>query len=134
MTTKTSEKTNSKIIITRNDTIRTIYGGYGRTLEPEGNLGPFRYIRKGTFFTVISFNLYTQTILAVNQETKETFSLEYAYILENCRLIDPPKNKVIDAIAITNIAPIEEKDIDCSVPTLILAGLANILLLLLLLG
>lgn len=132
--TKTSEKIINKILLTRNDTIRNIYGGYARVLGSEGELGPYKYIRKGALFTVISFNLYTRTVLAVNQETKETFSLEYDYLLENCRVLGPLKNKVLDAVAIFNISQPEQPERNYDVLTAILAGLANFFLILLLLS
>ena len=96
-----------KMILARNTKIRAISGGYGRLLE-ESELKGHVYIRKNTIMTVISFNLYTQTVLAVNSATSETYSLEYDYLLENCEIISAPKNSVIEAISIVNVCPVKE--------------------------
>ena len=89
----------NKILVYRNSTLRSKFGGYGRIVE-ESVVGKSVYIRKNTIFTVISINLWTQTILAVNQATKETISLEYDYILSNCEIVGNPKNTIIDGVAI----------------------------------
>jgi hypothetical protein len=88
-----------KILVYRNATLRSIYGGYGRIVE-DSVVGNSVYIRKNTVFTVVSINLWTQSILAVNQATKETLSLEYDYILNNCEVAGNPKNTIIDCVAI----------------------------------
>ena len=95
-----------KLTVTRNSVLRSRFGGYGRIME-DSVVGDTRYIRKNTVFTVISINLWTDTILAVNQATKGTYSLEYDYIIENCEVIDIPKNTILDSIAIIDTT--EEK-------------------------
>ena len=81
---------------------------YRRRLLEESELKGHVYIRKNTIMTVISFNLYTQTVLAVNSATSETYSLEYDYLLENCEIVSAPKNSVIEAISIVNVCPVKE--------------------------
>lgn len=90
-----------KIFLSRNAVIRTKFGGYGRLME-ENSLGKAVYIKKYTVFTVISFNLHTQTVLAVNQATKETVSLEYSFIIENCEIVKQCDHVVINAVAIVD--------------------------------
>lgn len=102
-----------KIFLARNAIIKSKFGGYGRVVEG-GALGQCVYIKKYTTFTVISFNLYTQTVLLVNSETKDTVSVEYKYILENCDIVKQPKNVLLDGIAIVDLNEGKEKTLDYS--------------------
>ena len=102
-----------KIFLARNAIIKSKFGGYGRVVE-DGALGQCVYIKKYTTFTVISFNLYTQTVLLVNSETKDTVSVEYKYILENCDIVKQPKNVLLDGIAIVDLNDGKEKTLDYS--------------------
>ena len=88
-----------KLMVYRGATLRSRFGGYGKIVE-DSVIGGSRYIRKNTVFNVVSINLWTQSILAVNIATKDTLSLDYDYILENCEVIGNPVNTVIDGVAI----------------------------------
>lgn len=96
-----------KMILARNTLIRSVSGGYGRILE-ESELKDYVYIRKNTVMRVFSFNLYTQTVLVTNIATKQTYSLDYDYLLECCDIVKAPDNVVLDAISIVNVCPIKE--------------------------
>lgn len=96
-----------KMILARNTLIRSVSGGYGRILE-ESELKDYVYIRKNTVMRVFSFNLYTQTVLVTNIATKQTYSLDYDYLLECCDIAKTPDNVVLDAISIVNVCPIKE--------------------------
>ena len=96
-----------KMILARNTLLRSVSGGYGRILE-ESELKAYVYIRQNTVMRVFSFNLYTQTVLATNIATNQTYSLDYDYLLECCDIAKNPENVVLDAISIVNVCPVKE--------------------------
>jgi len=112
-----------KITITRGSVLRSKYGGYGRIVE-DGILKDARYIRKYTVFEVVSINLYTQTVIAVNKANKESFSLDYDYLLSTCELLSTPKTAVINGLSIINIS--EEKPVKWNIVNFILGVLIEI--------
>ena len=116
-----------KITITRGSVLRSKHGGYGRSVE-DGILKDARYIRKYTVFEVISINLYTQTVIAVNRATKESFSLDYDYLLNTCELLSTPKTAVINGLSIINIS--KEKPVKWNAVNFTLGVLIEITLIL----
>lgn len=96
-----------KVVVARNATLRTKQGGYAQIVE-DSVLKQHVYLKKYTVMTVISISLYTQTILAVDSATKQTYSLDYDFILENCEIIKQP-NSLVDAVSIVNVSDVKSK-------------------------
>lgn len=112
--------------IARGTVIRSIYGGYARIVE-DGVLKNSVYVKKNTVFRVSTINLYTQTVIAIDEATKRTLSLEYDYILNLCEVVTHDKSTVVNGMAIVDTY---ENKSNPNIYTYILIGLGVINILL----
>ena len=115
-----------KLIVTRGSLIRSVYSGYARIVE-DGVLKQSVYVKKNTVYRVNTINLYTNTVIVVEEATKKALSLEYDYVIHSCELLNHDKSTVINGLAIVDIT--EDKS-NPNLYTYILIGLGvvNILL------
>lgn len=93
----------NKVNITRNSILRSKFGGYARLIK-DGVLGESIYVKKNTVFRVSTLNLFTQTVIAINEATKVVVSLDYDYIINSCDLINTENtSEVINGLAIVDL-------------------------------
>ena len=115
-----------KLTVARGSLIRSVYSGYARIVE-DGVLKQSVYVKKNTVYRVNTINLYTNTVIVVEEATKKVLSLEYDYVIHSCELLNHDKSTVINGLAIIDIT--EDKS-NPNLYTYILIGLGvvNILL------
>ena len=80
----------NKLIVTRGSLIKSVYGGYARIVE-DGVLKHSVYVKKNTVYRVNTINLYTNTVIVVEEATKKALSLEYDYVIHSCELFNNDK-------------------------------------------
>lgn len=116
----------NKLTVARGSLIKSVYGGYARTVE-DGVLKHSVYVKKNTVYCVNTINLYTNTIIVIEEATKKVLSLEYDYVIHSCELLNHDKSTVINGLAIIEI---NEDKSNPNLYTYILIGLGvvNILL------
>lgn len=120
------------ITVARNSLIRSKFGGYGRIIE-DGVVKNSVYIKKNTVFRINTFNLFTQTVVAIEEATGKAISLDYAYVL-GCDIVSNDKQTVINGMTIIDTA---EDKVDYTNTYLLIAAWCSViscLLLLILLG
>lgn len=85
--------------LARGTLIRSIYGGYARIVE-DGVLKNSVYVKKNTVYRVNTVNLYTDTIIVIEEATKRVLSLEYDYIIHSCELVNHDNSTVVNGVAL----------------------------------
>lgn len=113
----------NKVTLSRGVRLRSTLGGYGRIVE-NGVLGNSVFLKRYSVFQVLSFNLYTNTVIASEDGTNRTVSLEYDYIIENCEVLNTDYNGVV----INGLAIIDTTKVNPEKPLLpiIIAGLIGL--------
>ena len=119
------------ITIARNSIIRSKFGGYGRIIE-DGVVKNSVYVKKNTVFRISTFNLFTQSVVAIEEATGRALSLEYDYIL-NCEIVSNDKQTVINGMTVIDTAE-DKKDYNnlCIILNVVLSAVCCLLLLILL--
>ena len=116
----------NKLIVTRGSLIKSVYGGYARIVE-DGVLKHSVYVKKNTVYRVNTINLYTNTVIVVEEATKKVLSLEYDYVIYSCEILNHDKSTFVNGLAIIDIT--EDKS-NPNLYTYILIGLGVINILL----
>ena len=115
-----------KLTVARGSLIRSVYSGYARIVE-DGVLKQSVYVKKNTVYRVNTINLYTNTVIVVEEATKKVFSLEYDYVIHSCELLNNDKSTVINGLAIIDITE-DKSNLNLYTYILIGLGVVNILL------
>ena len=116
----------NKLTIARGSLIKSVYGGYARIVE-DGVLKHSIYVKKNTVYRVNTINLYTNTVIVVEEATKKVLSLEYDYVINSCELLNHDKSTVINGLAIIDITE-DKRNPNLYTYILIGLGVVNILL------
>ena len=119
------------ITVARNSLIRSKFSGYGRIIE-DGVVKNSVYVKKNTVFRISTFNLFTQSVVAIEEATGRALSLEYDYIL-NCEIISNDKQTVINGMTVVDTSE-DKKDYNnlCIILNAAFSAVCCLLLLILL--
>ena len=115
-----------KQTVARGSLIRSEHGGYVRLVK-DGVLQQTIYVKKNTVFRVNTINLYTQSVIAIEEATGRAMSLDYDYILENCVVLSHKQTPVLEGIAVVDMG--EEQKGPCIYTKILIGlGILNVLL------
>lgn len=113
----------NKITLSRGVRLRSNLGGYGRIVS-DGVLKDSVFLKRYSIFQVLTFNLYTNTVIVSEDGTDRTISLDYDYIMESCDVLNTDYNGVV----INGLAIIDTTKVNPEKPLLpiIIAGLIGL--------
>ena len=125
----------NKVVLVRGCTLRTVRGGYGRVVE-DGLITYPTYLPRGTVLTVLSFDLYSKTVIVKDDVVHKSVALEYSFVLDDCVVTKVDKQTFINALVLvdpTDNRPKEDyiKNLDlllkCTIVELVALALIAIL-------